>query len=535
MATKIIGYVVELTGSAQVRTAEGIIKVLNIGDTISDMDVLLTGPATTVQIVFYNGHSLHVSENTQVALDDSVYGEPNAYSDLQVDQLEELQLAILEGKDLSELEATAAGNTQDGSDGLHQAPVYERDGLEGDVDSRPTDFHTSTSDFGLDFEPFGEDGTGAAAAVISPVATIDVDTITADDIVNSIEAGSTINVMGTVGGDAAPGDSISLTVNGTDYTGSVAADNSYAVAVAGSDLASDTDFNVTVTGSLNGVPYSGTVTSTHTVDTTASATITVNSITTDDIVNAAEAVGTIIVTGSVGGDASPGDVVSFNVNSTPYSGTVAADNSFSIPVAGIDLAADTSFDATVVGSDTAGNPFTATVPSTYTVDTDSTVSISLEVIAADDVINAIESGNDLVIGGTVAGDAISGDAVVVTIGGIDYNTTVNPDNTTYNVSVPATAVGVLSSGIATATVSGEDSGGNPFSADVTRGYSVDTVSNATITVDAITADDIVNAVEAAGSILVTGTVGGDASIGDTVSFTVNGTDYSGTVASGNTY
>ena len=52
--------------------------------------------------------------------------------------------------------------------------------------------------------------------------------------------------------------------------------------------------------------------------------------------------------------------------------------------------------------------------------------------------------------------------------------------------------------------------------------------------DNITADDVVNAAEAGAPINVTGSVGGDATVGDTVSFTINGTDYSGTVASGNT-
>ena len=36
MATKSIGYVADLTGEAQVRTVEGIIKVLSIGDQINE-------------------------------------------------------------------------------------------------------------------------------------------------------------------------------------------------------------------------------------------------------------------------------------------------------------------------------------------------------------------------------------------------------------------------------------------------------------------------------------------------------------------
>ena len=76
--------------------------------------------------------------------------------------------------------------------------------------------------------------------------------------------------------------------------------------------------------------------------------ITVDDITADDIVNAAEAGGNINVTGAVGGDATVGDAISFDVNGTTYSGTVLAGNVYSVSVAGSDLAVDTTFDVTVV-------------------------------------------------------------------------------------------------------------------------------------------------------------------------------------------
>ena len=41
------------------------------------------------------------------------------------------------------------------------------------------------------------------------------------------------NVIGTVGGDASVGDSISFVVNGTTYNGTVLVGNTYSVAVAG--------------------------------------------------------------------------------------------------------------------------------------------------------------------------------------------------------------------------------------------------------------------------------------------------------------
>ena len=43
---------------------------------------------------------------------------------------------------------------------------------------------------------------------------------------------------------------------------------------------------------------------------------------------------------------------------------------------------------------------------------------------------------------------------------------------------------------------------------------------------------MINAAEAGGSVAITGTVGGDAQVGDTVTLTVNGVNYTGTVAAG---
>ncbi|MCP3688996.1 MAG: hypothetical protein GY784_11320, partial [Gammaproteobacteria bacterium] len=75
MAEKIIGYVVELAGSAEIRSAEGIIKVLTVGAKIYDGDALITGIRTDVLIEFYNGRQLQIGENTEVLLDESVYAD----------------------------------------------------------------------------------------------------------------------------------------------------------------------------------------------------------------------------------------------------------------------------------------------------------------------------------------------------------------------------------------------------------------------------------------------------------------------------
>src|SRR5918994_2158140 len=83
-----------------------------------------------------------------------------------------------------------------------------------------------------------------------------------------------------------------------------------------------------------------------------------------------------------------------------------------------------------------------------------------------------------------------------------------------------------------ASVTGTDAAGNSFSATDTQAYALDTTAAATITLAAITADNILNATEAGGTVTITGTVAGDAANGDPVTVTVNGVAYEGTVSNG---
>jgi hypothetical protein len=458
MATKSIGYVVELVGGAQVRSVEGVIRVLSIGDQIHEGDILTTGLNTQIVLEFFDGHKLQVGENTEMLLDESVFAGLNAYPDDRADQLAELQNLIVEGVDLAELEATAAGATSD-SDALHQASVYSRVGDEGIVEPRLTPFNLGSP--GLDNQStLGDDGVlipadsedsaaiQGSGAMPPPAASITVNSITADDVINAVEAGSPINVTGTVGGNAVTGDTVSFTINSTPYSGTVGAGNIFGISVAAADLVADNSFDATVSGTdIDGNPYSATTTSTHTVDTTATATIIVNDITADDVVNTVEAAGNIDVTGSVSGDAAPGDTVSFTINGTNYSGSVAGDNTFTISVDGADLAAQASFVASVTGNDDAGNSFTATTISTHTYDS---TPPNTPPVATNDAITTDEDvaisninvlGNDTDVDGDIltltSASAPNGTVSINPDGSINYSPDPNFNGTdviTYSIS-----------------------------------------------------------------------------------------------------
>uniref|UniRef100_UPI0026209B2B Ig-like domain-containing protein n=1 Tax=uncultured Maribacter sp. TaxID=431308 RepID=UPI0026209B2B len=81
-----------------------------------------------------------------------------------------------------------------------------------------------------------------------PVPVLEIDDITADNILNAAETGADVAVTGTVSGDFNTGDTVTLTVDGTDYTGTVDALGAYSIDVPGSKLAADAD--TTVDGSV---------------------------------------------------------------------------------------------------------------------------------------------------------------------------------------------------------------------------------------------------------------------------------------------
>ena len=536
MATKSIGYVVELVGGAQVRSVDGVIRVLSIGDQIHEGDILTTGLNTQIVLEFFDGHKLQVGENTEMLLDESVFAGLNAYPDDRADQLAELQNLIVEGVDLAELEATAAGAASD-SDALHQASVYSRVGDEGIVETRLTPFNLGSPGLN-DQSTLGDDGVlisanssedSTAAAMPPPATSITVDSITADDVINAVEAGAPINVTGTVGGNALPGDTVSFTVNSTPYSGTVNAGNTFSISVAAADLIADNSFDATVSGTDGaGIPYSATTTSTHTVDTTAIATITLDSnITTDDIINAVEAGGTVAVTGNVAGDFQAGDIVTLTINGVNTTGGVLADGSFSINVAGSDLAADadSTIDASFIATDTAGNTAAAVVDTEgYTVDTTAIATITLDSnITADDIINAVEAGGTVAVTGNVAGDFQVGDIVTLTINGVNTTGGVLADGS-FSINVAGSDLAADADSTIDASFIATDTAGNTAAPVMdTEGYTVDTTAIATITLDSnITADDIINAAEAGGTVAVTGNVTGDFQTGDIVTLTING-------------
>jgi ribosomal 50S subunit-recycling heat shock protein/Ca2+-binding RTX toxin-like protein len=366
-----------------------------------------------------------------------------------------------------------------------------------------------------------------------PEAEIAINVIAEDDVINKAESESDVTITGTVGKDVKAGDTVTVTVNGKDYTTTVNADGkTWNVDVPGTELAQDSNVHAKVeTEDAAGNPANAEADRGYGVDTDLpEAEIAINVIAEDDVVNKAESESDVTITGTVGKDVKAGDTVTVTVNGKDYTTTVNADGkTWNVDVPGAELAQDSNVHAKVETEDAAGNPASAEADRGYGVDTDlPEAAITIDTIAGDDVINKAESESDVTITGTVGKDVKAGDTVTVTVNGKDYTTTVNADGKTWSVDVPGTELAQDSN--VHAKVETEDAAGNPASAEADRGYGVDTdLPEAAITIDTIAGDDVINKAESESNITITGTVGQDVKAGDKVTVTVNGKDYTTTV------
>ena len=189
-------------------------------------------------------------------------------------------------------------------------------------------------------------------------------------------------------------------------------------------------------------------------------------------------------------------------------------------------------DGTVIASIAAGKAFDsvgdanlASTSSDNSVTYDTTVpSITIRVIAIDDIINATEDNNDVTINGTTSG-AEDGQTVTVGLNGKTYTDNVNTN--TWSVTVPAAdAQALAASETVTADVS--DVAGNAAT-HATRNITHD-VTAPTIAISTIAGDDIINATEDNSNVIVNGTTSG-AEDGQSVTVGLNGKTYNGTVNS----
>ena len=186
------------------------------------------------------------------------------------------------------------------------------------------------------------------ALVINPISE--------DNLITLAEGGvANCTVTGKVSGVFKEGDEVSLKLGDKTYKAKVKADGTFSADIPMADLKADLDTKIegTITGTGGDT---ATAAQGYQVETEATAgkttALSLNPITSDNLISASEKNGDISVTGRVTGQYAAGDTVTLTVNDKPFTGTVNAQGIFNIPVPAADLLADRDsiVDARITGT-----------------------------------------------------------------------------------------------------------------------------------------------------------------------------------------
>ncbi|WP_458573620.1 Ig-like domain-containing protein [Enterobacter ludwigii] len=373
----------------------------------------------------------------------------------------------------------------------------------------------------------GHGNTGSGSRDITIDANLPglrVDTVAGDDVINSIEHGQNLIISGSSDG-LKTGSALTVTVNGKTYAATVLADGTWTAAIPAADVSALNAGKVTVT--VEGQSTAGNpVTIAHdvTVDLAAVA-ISVNAIATDDVINAAEKGADLVLSGTTT-HVEANQTVYITFGGKSYTATVDASGNWTATVPSADLGSLKEGDASVQVSVTNVNGNSASAGREYSVDT-TAPTVSIDIVSDNNIINASEAQQDLVVNGITNAEA--GQTVTVTLNGKDYTTTVQADGS-WSLSVPSTDLSGITDGNYTITAAVSDKAGNPASVD--RDVLVD-ITVPQLTIHTVSDDDVINSVEHAQALIVTGSVTG-AAAGDVVTVTINNKSYTATLdAAGN--
>ena len=352
----------------------------------------------------------------------------------------------------------------------------------------------------IGFTPTGGTNTNAATTsfttppqptspLMISIGTIETNSSThiqTNNIINQADAAVGVIISGTASGSNIIGQTITVEIlSGSkvvdSYTTTVQPNDTWSVNVTNADAKALTDGIYTVTASVGNPPAqaSQTVTVDETSPTIAITQVDGNNIT-SNVINQAEAAATVTISGTVsdallnGNDDIAGQTVTVTLNGKTYTGTVQANDTWSVDVSASDAKAliDGNHTVTANVSDQSGNLATAT--QTVTVDT-VTPSVGVTVGSSDVNLAAntalvtftfSEATSDFKLADTTA------------VGGVLSNLATTDGGLTYTATFTANANTDISNGSVSVTAGTwhDTTGNNPGTGATSTAFVVDTVT-----------------------------------------------------------
>lgn len=345
-----------------------------------------------------------------------------------------------------------------------------------------------------------EIGTGSAKFDIdTQPPSLTLDALPVGTVMNTAERGADLTVSGTT--NAENGQVVTVTLNGTEYTATVA-DGTFSVTVPQADLAAlADDATVSVTAKVSDAAGNPAPQATVTFDTDFTAPTVALDAVAGGSLDLGDAQGDLAITGTT--TAEDGQTVTVKFAGTDYTGTVSGGTfSVTVPQAALQAVVDrpgdtTTVDVTASVSDAAGNvatPVTVTVPGDF-----SGPSIVIDAITGDDALNAGEVGSEFIISGTT-GNVLTGAPVTLDFDGTTYSATVQADGS-WSVTIPDTATTGAADG--TIAVTANVSEGGIAAPTATTTLVVDTAAP-TIAIDTVSVGTTMNIAEQGMDLTISG-------------------------------
>lgn len=367
--------------------------------------------------------------------------------------------------------------------------------------------------------------TVTVRATAADLPLITIAPVSGDDYINSSEHNQPLLLSGTTSDGVPDGQTVTITLGGQTYTTTVTggewsfsvpaadvqqlADGAQQVSVSVSDrdgnIANDSQ-DFTVVAQPGNLP-----------------TITIDPVTSDDMVDYQESRSNLTITGS-SQHIPAGQTITVTLNNKNYTATVDADGNWqaTVPAADVQALPQNGNTVTATGNDVAQNvatdsqEFTVhTVPPLLTVDVG---------VGADNILSLAEALAGLLIEGTTLPNL----NLTITVGAKVYNVLADADGN-WSTTIPSADLLALVDGNVSVGVSVTDTNGNTTTSNV--GIVVDVHDTPTLTLDLPFGDGLVSGVEAGLAQTLTGTVS-NLEVGTALVVTVGNLTFAGTVEAG---